>query len=122
MIALLCFFLTLFASLFKSKSRLEAENAALRHQLIVLQRKTSADHLAAENAWSCPPHERGSLVLGPPLSMVSIGPQRHHDRPTGDPPPLASGRLSPVLALQISLSWRPAEDRRGSARADPGDE
>jgi hypothetical protein len=27
------------ASLFKPKSRLEAENAALRHQLIVLQRK-----------------------------------------------------------------------------------
>src|SRR6266513_6117941 len=40
MIALLCFFLTLFASLFKSKSRLEAENAAVRHQLIILQRKT----------------------------------------------------------------------------------
>ena len=39
MIALFCFFLTLFASPFKSKSRLEAENAALRHQLIVLQRK-----------------------------------------------------------------------------------
>src|SRR5213083_2204741 len=39
MIALLCFFLTLFASPFKSKSRLEAENAALRHQLIVLQRR-----------------------------------------------------------------------------------
>src|SRR3989441_1917270 len=41
MIALLWFFLTLFASLFKSKSRLEAENAALRHQLIVLQRRVS---------------------------------------------------------------------------------
>jgi hypothetical protein len=40
MIALLCFLLTLFASPFKSKSRLEAENAALRHQLIVLRRKT----------------------------------------------------------------------------------
>jgi transposase InsO family protein len=39
MIALLCFFLTLLASPFKSKSRLEAENAALRHQLIVVQRK-----------------------------------------------------------------------------------
>ena len=39
MIALLCFFLTLFASPFKSKSRLEAENAALRHQLTVLRRK-----------------------------------------------------------------------------------
>jgi hypothetical protein len=38
MIAPLCFFLALFVSPFKSKSRLEAENAALRHQLIVLQR------------------------------------------------------------------------------------
>jgi hypothetical protein len=41
MVALLCFFLTLFASPFKSKSRLEAENSALRHQLIVLQRRVS---------------------------------------------------------------------------------
>src|SRR3979409_961939 len=39
MIALLRFFLTLFASPLKSKSRLEAENAALRHQLIVLRRR-----------------------------------------------------------------------------------
>jgi hypothetical protein len=39
MIALFCLFLTLFASPFKSKSRLEAENAALRHQLIVLKRR-----------------------------------------------------------------------------------
>jgi transposase InsO family protein len=37
--ALLGFFLALFLSPFKSKSRLEAENAALRRQLIVLQRK-----------------------------------------------------------------------------------
>src|SRR2546430_16883977 len=41
MIALLCFFLTLLASPFKSKSRLAAENAALQHQLIVLQRRVS---------------------------------------------------------------------------------
>src|SRR5256885_2541096 len=39
MFALLRFFLALFSSLFKSKSRLEAENAALRRQVIVLQRK-----------------------------------------------------------------------------------
>src|SRR5262245_6756715 len=39
MVALFCFFLTLLASPFKSSSRLEAENAALRHQLMVLQRK-----------------------------------------------------------------------------------
>src|SRR5499427_3963374 len=42
MIALLCFFLTLVASPFKSKSRLEADNAALRHQMIVLQRRVSS--------------------------------------------------------------------------------
>jgi hypothetical protein len=39
MIALLCFLLTLFASPFKSKCGLEAENAALRHQVIILRRK-----------------------------------------------------------------------------------
>ena len=39
MVALFCFLLTLFASPFKSKARLEAENAALRHQLAVLRRK-----------------------------------------------------------------------------------
>jgi hypothetical protein len=52
MIALLCYFLALLASLFKSKRRLEAENAALRRQLIVLRRNvrdrvhlTSGDRL-----------------------------------------------------------------------------
>src|ERR1051325_8435056 len=39
MIALFCLVLAILASPFKSKSRLEAENAALRHQLIVLRRK-----------------------------------------------------------------------------------
>src|SRR2546429_5381756 len=39
MIARFRLFLTLSVSPFKSKSRLEAENAALRHQLIVLQRR-----------------------------------------------------------------------------------
>jgi len=39
MIAMLWFLLTLFASPLKSKSHLEAENAALRYQLIVLRRK-----------------------------------------------------------------------------------
>src|SRR3974390_2166805 len=39
MIALVWFVLAILASPFKSKSRLEAENAALRRQLIVLRRK-----------------------------------------------------------------------------------
>src|SRR3984893_2473502 len=39
MIGLLCFFLAVLASPFKSKLRLEAENAVLRPQLNVLRRK-----------------------------------------------------------------------------------
>ena len=39
MIGLLCFVLTVLASPFKSKLRLQAENAVLRHQLNVLRRK-----------------------------------------------------------------------------------
>src|SRR5262245_31624427 len=39
MVGLIFLFLNLVSSLFKSKSRLEAENAALRQQLTVLQRK-----------------------------------------------------------------------------------
>src|SRR5450432_1536504 len=39
MIGLLCFVLAILASPFKSKLRLEAENAVLRHQLIVLRRR-----------------------------------------------------------------------------------
>ena len=39
MIALICFALAVLTSPFKSKNRLEAENAVLRHQLIVLRRK-----------------------------------------------------------------------------------
>jgi transposase InsO family protein len=38
MVALLCFVLTVLISPFKSKSRLEAENAALRHQVVMLRR------------------------------------------------------------------------------------
>jgi hypothetical protein len=39
MVALICFLLALWTTLFKSKRRLEAENAALRHQLAMLRRK-----------------------------------------------------------------------------------
>src|SRR5450756_2171152 len=52
MIGLLCLFLALVASPFKSKSRLEAENAALRHQLIVLRRKVQGSvRLTNNDRW-----------------------------------------------------------------------
>src|ERR1700680_4170156 len=44
MIGLLCFVLAVLASPFKSKLRLEAENAVLRHQLIVLRRRPHTNH------------------------------------------------------------------------------
>src|SRR5438876_12298041 len=89
MIALICFVLTLFALPFKSKSRLAAENAALRHQVIVLQRRVSG---------------RVQLTNGDRLFLVMLY------------------RWFPsVLALEIPLSWRPTEDRCGTARVDPAD-
>src|SRR5215470_12474964 len=39
MIGLLCFVLAVLTSPFKSRLRVEAENAALRHQLMVLRRR-----------------------------------------------------------------------------------
>ena len=72
MIVLLCFLLTLFASPFKSKSRLEAENAALRHQLTVLRRKVRG---------------RGQFTNGDRLFLIqlyrwfSFGPDGDHDHP-----------------------------------------
>jgi hypothetical protein len=68
MIALLCFFLTLFASPFKSKSRLEAENAALRHQLIGLQRRVSKEN----PLWGAPRIHGELLKLGFEIAESSV--------------------------------------------------
>src|SRR5271163_3795092 len=52
MIGLLCFALAVLASPFKSKLRLEAENAVLRHQLIVLRRRLQGRvRLANHDRW-----------------------------------------------------------------------
>ena len=65
MIALISFVLAILASPFKSKSQLEAENAALRQQLIVLRRKVKG---------AGPADQHRPLVLCPALPMVSIDP------------------------------------------------
>ena len=51
MIGLFCFVLAVLASPFKSKLRLEAENAALRHQLIVLHRQRGRVRLTNHDRW-----------------------------------------------------------------------
>ena len=89
MFALLCFVLAILASPFKLKSRFEAENVALRHQLIVLRRKVRGRaRLTNNDRW---------LVLYPAVSMVSVDPAGPHDHPSRDARALASGRLSRSL-------------------------
>ena len=52
MVALICFVLAVLASPFKSNSRLEVENAVLRHQLVILQRKVRGRaHLTNNDRW-----------------------------------------------------------------------
>src|SRR5437660_1790771 len=111
MIALLCF-LTLFAAPFKSKSRLEAENAALRHQLIVLQRRVrvaSSSQMGIACSWSC-------CIDG--FHRCS-GPSLSSDR---RPWCVGIGPAFAITGVGIPLLWRPAPNRRGPARADPADE
>jgi hypothetical protein len=52
MIVLIWFVLALLASPFKSKSRLEAENAVPRHQLIVLRRRVRGRAQPTTLGWS----------------------------------------------------------------------
>jgi ribosomal protein L34 len=51
MIGLFCFVLAVLGSSFKSKLRLEAENAVLRHQLIVLRRRHGRVRLSNHDRW-----------------------------------------------------------------------
>ena len=80
MVALIFFFLNLVASLFKSKSRLEAENAALRHQLIVLRRKvrgrvqfTNSDRLFFIQLYRwCPSVLKAMMIIRPETLCAGI--------------------------------------------------
>src|SRR6476659_4854656 len=60
-----------------------------------------------------------------PRLLVSDGAAysgRHHDRGAGNGYPVASGRLSLLLALEVSTATRQAQDASRSSAADPGDE
>ena len=76
MVALLCFFfLALLASPFKSNGRLEAENAALRRQLMVLQRKvrghlTNSDRLFVIQLYRWFPSVLRAMIIIRPETLV----------------------------------------------------
>jgi hypothetical protein len=113
MVALIFFLLNLGASIFKPKSRLEAENAALRQQLIVLQRKlrgrvqfTNSDRLFFIQ-----------LYRWCPSVLKAMG-----ARPARDTCALAPRRASPLLAPEIPLHGRPATNSRRIAGVDLADE
>src|SRR5664280_2640402 len=113
MIGLLCFVLAVLASPFKSKLRLEAENAVLRHQLVVLRRKLRGRvQLTNRDRWFFLQLYRWFPSI---LQVLTINPAR-------DTGALASSRLLPILALEVTISGRPAADRDGAARVDPADE
>src|SRR5438477_5947662 len=99
MIALFCLFLTLSVSPFKSKSRLEAENAALRHQLIVLQRRvrgrvqlTNGDRLFLVLLYPWFPSVLRAITIIRP-ECVGIGPA-FAITGVGNPAPLEAGPKS----------------------------
>ena len=113
MIGLLCFVLAVLASPFKSKIRLEAENATLRHQLVVLRRKLKGRaHLTNNDRWFFVqlyrwfPSILQVLTIIRPETLV-----RWHQ-----------GRLSPLLALEIASPGRATANRSRTARIDPADE
>ena len=100
MTALIFLVLNLAASLFKPRWRLEAENAALRQQLIVVQRKVRG-RVEVTNS--------DRLFFIQLVSLVSIHPQSHHDLPPRDGRGLAPCWFSPLLALEsncIRCPWR----------------
>ena len=110
----LCWFVLSFLALpFKSKSRLEAENAALRHQLIVLRRKVPGRvRLANNDRWFLIQLYRWFPSILPVLTIVQPETLVRWHR--------AGFRL--LLALEIRSEGRAATDRAGSPRVDPADE
>ncbi|SRR6266566_6974605 len=104
MTGLLCFVLAVLASPFKSKLRLEVENAALRHQLNVLRRRlpgrvrpTNHDRWFFILLYRWVPSILQVLTIIRPETLVCW-----------------QGRLSLLLALEGALTGRAAADRDGA--------
>src|ERR1700683_3998679 len=112
MIGLLCFVLAVLASPFKSKSRL-AENAVLRHQLILVRRSlhgrvrlTNHDHWFLIQLYRWFPSILQVLTIIRPETLV-----RWH-----------RAGFRGYLALEVAPLGRATADRHGAARVDPADE
>src|SRR6202163_3891633 len=113
MIRLFCFVLAVLASPFKSKLRLEAENAVLRHQLIVLRRGLHARvRLTNDDRWFLIQLYRWFPSILQVLTIIQ---------------PETLVRWHRVgfrcyWALEVAPTGRATADRHGAARIDPADE
>src|SRR5262249_2503298 len=101
-----------FASPFKSKSRLEAENSALRHQLIVLQRRvrgrvhlTNGDRLFLVQLYRWFPSVLNAITIIRPETLVRwhrAGFRRYwrwKSRPLGGRPQLDADRCARIRRM-----------------------
>jgi hypothetical protein len=119
--------LNLVVSLFKPQSRLAAENAALRQQLIVLQRKvpgrvqfTNRDRLFFIQLYRrCPSILKAMMIMRPEtlVRWHRVGLRRYwrwKSRPAGGRPP-----IHPELR---ALIWRMSVDNRLWGRSEDNDD
>src|SRR5436190_18350263 len=127
MVELIFLFLNLVFSLFKSKSRLEAENAALRQQLTVLQRKvhgrvqfTNSDRLFFIQLYRWFPAILKAMTIIRPETLVRwhrAGFRRYwrwKSRNLGGRPQISAD----LRALIRRMSWRAAQARFCSGSVD----
>ena len=112
MIALCCLCLALLISPFKSKGRLEAENAALRHQLIILRRKvrgrvrlTDGDRLFFIQLYRWFPTILKAITIVRPETLVRWHRAGFPGTGVGNPAPLEVGRKSTDQAASRSVFW-----------------
>src|SRR5580693_7254396 len=109
MIGLFCFTPAVLASPFRSKLRIEAENAVLRHQFLIVLRRRPRGRVRLTN------HDRGFF---PAVLPVSSNPDGSHNHPARDASALAQSRLP----LEVAPTATPTAERDGAARIDPVDE
>src|SRR5260370_41677475 len=121
MIGLLCFALAVLASPFKSTLRLEAENAVLRHQLIVLRRRlhgrvrfTNNDRWFFIQLYRWFPSILQALTIIRPETLVRwhlAGFRcfwRWKSRRRGGRPQIEAAQSAPIRLVVIQTSYREA--------------
>ena len=129
MIGLLLFVLAILVSPFRSKSRLEAENAALRHQLIVLRRRlqgrvrlTNHDRWFFIQLYRWFPSILQVLTIIRPETLIRWHRSgfrcywRWKSRPLGGRPQIEAGLRALIrqMSMENPLSGRAAHPRRAS--------